>query len=70
MMASEATPAIVAERVDVHYAAARPAVRVAARDDQAHAAKVAAAHGGERGVWQAQRDVAARDWDWALGAGT
>lgn len=67
-MASETTPETVGERVDAHYAAALQAVRLAARDYQAHAAQIAAAHGTERGVWQAQRDVAARDWDWALGA--
>lgn len=67
MMASQATPETVGERVDAHYAAALQAVRLAARDYQAHTAKIGA-HGTERGVWQVQRDLAARDWDRALGA--
>lgn len=67
VMASRATPDTVAERVDVHYSPALRAVRVACRDHQAHAAKIAATDGDQRGVWQSQRDLATRDWDRALG---
>lgn len=43
-------PEPVAERVETHYAAARQAARVVARDYQVHAATVAVAHGGDRAV--------------------
>ena len=61
MMATDAPPEIVAERIDAHYAPALQAVRVACRDHQAQAAKIDATDGAERCFWQAQRDLAARD---------
>lgn len=66
MMAGQVTPETAAERVEAHDSAALQAVRVACRDHQAHATKI---DDGERGGGgQAQRDLAARDRNRALGA--
>lgn len=57
-----------ADVLDAHYEAALQAIRLAARDYEAHTTKAAETTGRERGVWGAQRDMAAREWERALGA--
>lgn len=57
MMASEVTSEAVAEPIDAHYAAVLQTVRVAARDDRAHAARTAAAHGWDRDGWRPSSEL-------------
>lgn len=58
-----------ADVLDAHYEAALQSIRLASRDHELHREAAAAAEDPrESGFWQAQRDMAAREWGQALGA--
>lgn len=61
-------PLDCADVIDAHYDAALPSIRLAQRDHDRHREAAAATEGRERGQWQAQADMAAREWGHALGA--